>query len=104
MNVLGKGGRYAFISAGRGSPELRINASQMYRRSQTLLGVNSGTVTIQETADIMRQISKLWEEGKMTPPSQEGIEEVTLDKGVETYRETMKFGGKKYVFVFDCDE
>jgi NADPH:quinone reductase len=101
MNILGKGGRYAFISAGRGSPELHINAAQMYRRSQTLLGVNSGTVTIQETAEIMRQIGKMWEEGKMEPPFEEGLEEVTLDKGVEVYKDTLKFTGKKCVFVFD---
>jgi NADPH2:quinone reductase len=101
MNVLSKHGRYGFISAGRGSPELHINAAQMYRRSQTLLGVNSGLVTIQQTAEMMRQMGKMWEEGKMEPPSEEGLEEVTLDKGVAVYEDTMKFSGKKCVFVFD---
>jgi NADPH:quinone reductase-like Zn-dependent oxidoreductase len=101
INILGKGGRYAFVSAGRGSPELRINAAQLYQRSQTLTGVNSGTVTIQETAEILREVSKMWEEGKMEPPSKEGIKEVTLDKGVEIYEDVMKITGTKYVFVFD---
>jgi NADPH:quinone reductase len=100
LKVLSKGGRYAFISAGRGSPELRMDAARLYRLNQTLTGVNSGMVTIQETADIMRQLSRMWEEKKMEPPPEAGFDKVGLAKGVEAYQNA-KIGGKKIVFVFD---
>jgi NADPH2:quinone reductase len=100
MNVLAKGGRYAFISAGRGSPELRIDAARLYRLNQTLTGVNSTAVTNQETAEIFQRLGKMWEEKKMELPSEAWLEKVGLDKGVEVY-EKMKLGDKKNVFVFD---
>jgi len=101
IKVLAKGGRYGFVSAGRGTPELRIDASRLYRLNQTLTGANSSHMTMAENAEIMRQVAKLWVEGKMTLPTEDSLEKVKLESGVEAYHEAAKISGKKYVLVFD---
>ena len=42
IQVLGKGGRYCFPSAGKGSePELKVDARRFYRLNHSLCGINT---------------------------------------------------------------
>ena len=102
MNILAPKGRYAFVSAGKGGPATyTLDTLSLYKKDQAIGGVNSITQTPREAGDMMRRLTKLFEEGKLEGPKEEDLIQVPIEKGVEAYKETAKMGARKFVIVFE---
>ncbi|KAF7959446.1 hypothetical protein EAE96_001063 [Botrytis aclada] len=100
LAILGKSGRYVFVSGMRGGgPEVKINVMKMLAMDQSLHGVNSWSLTLPETKDIMNKVGKMFEDGEIKGPEEESLTKITLTEAVEAYREVAKFDGKKFVIA-----
>ncbi|KAF7885519.1 uncharacterized protein EAF02_004028 [Botrytis sinoallii] len=102
LAILGKSGRYVFVSGMRGGgPEVKINVMKMLALDQSLHGVNSWSLTLAETKDIMDELSKMFEDGKIKGPEEESLTKIKLADAVEAYQEVAKFDGKKFVIAVE---
>ncbi|KAF7934661.1 uncharacterized protein EAE98_002706 [Botrytis deweyae] len=102
LAILGKSGRYVFVSGMRGGgPEVKINVMKMLAMDQSLHGVNSWSLTLAETKDIMDELRKMFEDGKIKGPEEESLTKIKLADAVEAYQEVAKFDGKKFVIAVE---
>ncbi|TGO38261.1 hypothetical protein BHYA_0078g00130 [Botrytis hyacinthi] len=102
LAILGKSGRYVFVSGMRGGSEvIRINVMKMLAMDQSLHGVNSWSLTLAETKNIMAKLGKMFEDGEIKGPDEESLTKIKLTDAIEAYQEVAKFDGKKFVIAME---
>ncbi|KAF7894233.1 hypothetical protein EAF00_007747 [Botryotinia globosa] len=102
LAILGKSGRYVFVSGMRGGgPEVKINVMKMLVMDQSLHGVNSWSLTLAETKDIMAKLERMFEDGEIKGPDEESLTKIKLTDVVEAYQVVAKFDGKKFVIAME---
>lgn len=102
LAILGKSGRYVFVSGMRGGgPEVTINVMKMLAMDQSLHGVNSWSLTLAETKNILAKLGKMFEDGEIKGPDEQSLTKITLTDAVEAYQEVAKFDGKKFVIAME---
>ena len=98
LNSLGMDGRQVNITV-VGERRVSFDLLDFYRRQLTLLGVNTITLDIIASADILDVLRPAFEEGRLTPPDIARI--CSLDEAVEAYRQVENgVPGGKVVFTF----
>ncbi|KAM0125539.1 hypothetical protein ACHAPC_001330 [Botrytis cinerea] len=96
--ILGKSGRYIFVSAMRGGgPEVKVNVMKMLAMDQSLHGINSWSLTLSETKNIMDKLGKMFGDGDIKGPEEESLTKIKLTDVIDAYQEVAKFDGKKFV-------
>ena len=100
LGVLARWGRYAFVAAGKGG-DVKLNAVNLYRANQTIIGVNSLEVDVKDVAGWMSELREWFENGTLKVPTEEGVTKISIEEAVDKYQEVSKLGGKKYVIVFE---
>ncbi|TGO57601.1 hypothetical protein BOTNAR_0198g00080 [Botryotinia narcissicola] len=84
-----------------GGPEVKINVMKMIAIDQSLHGVNSWSLTLAETKDIMAKLGRMFEDGEIKGPDEESLTKIKLTDAVEAYQEIAKFNGKKFVIAME---
>ncbi len=98
LNSLGMDGRQVNITV-VGERRVSFDLFDFYRRQLTLLGVNTITLDVIASADILESLRPAFEEGRLTPP--EIARTCSLDEAVEAYRQVENgVAGGKVVFTF----
>ena len=98
LGVLGKGGRFSFISAPKaGSTELNIDMKSVYRNEIGIVGSNSLEHGLEELAQEMNDMADLFEAGHLTPPTADQLNVIAIEQGVEAYSNS----SKKHVISFE---
>ncbi|KAF5867874.1 putative alcohol dehydrogenase protein [Botrytis fragariae] len=98
--ILEKSGRYVFVSGMRGGgPEVKIDVMKMLVMDQSLHGVNSWSVTLARTKDIMDNLGEMFEDGEIKGPEEESLTKIKLTDAINAYQEVAKFDGKKFSSV-----
>ncbi|KAJ8097688.1 chaperonin 10-like protein [Lipomyces tetrasporus] len=87
LGVLAVKGRYTWIAAPKGgvSTDFTFDVFQAYRKEHELVGCNSLNYTIADMADMMRELQKWFESGKMTAKAEDELAVVGLDEAVDAY-------------------
>lgn len=73
----------------------RMPVVDFYRRSATLIGVNTAACDSVANAGVLHRLGRLFDSGLLTPPTR--IQCRTLDSAVETYREVRSSAPTKFV-------
>jgi NADPH:quinone reductase len=98
LNTLGSGGRQVNITA-VGERRVSFDLLDFYRRQITLFGVNTITLDIVASGDILDDLRDAFEKGRLTPP--EIVKTCSLENAVEAYRQVDSgAAGGKIVFTF----
>lgn len=98
LNTLGPGGRQVNITA-VGERRVSFDLLDFYRRQITLFGVNTITLDIVASGDILDDLRDAFEKGRLTPP--EIVKTCSLENAVEAYRQVDSgTAGGKIVFTF----
>ena len=99
---LGRGGRLAFIAAPRtGGTELGVDMVGFYRAEKELVGVNSLLYSVEEMAEILKELTEGFEKGELKAAKEGEYQEVKLQDGVEAYGKAGQKGAGKFVIVTD---
>ncbi|PQE16443.1 Zinc-type alcohol dehydrogenase protein [Rutstroemia sp. NJR-2017a BVV2] len=105
LEILGKGGRYIFISdMSDAVPEVKVDVGKILEMDQSISGVNSWNLDLIEVKRIMTNLTEMFEKGSIQAPLEESFTAVDLEGAVDIYPEVGKRGGKKYVITFEIEE
>jgi NADPH:quinone reductase-like Zn-dependent oxidoreductase len=98
LAILGEGGRYGFISGMRsGRPDIKLNVMRLFGMNQSLVGINSLSLNLAESGNIMGTVGSMLEDGRINPLPQEDITEVALEEATAAYQRVAEMSGKKFV-------
>ncbi|KAM3069039.1 hypothetical protein ACMFMG_004217 [Clarireedia jacksonii] len=96
LAILGRGGRYIFISDMRGDiPGVKVDVGKMLEMDQTLSGVDSWNMDLVEVKKVMTNLTELFEKGSIHAPPEDSFTTVGVEAAVEIYPEVAERGGKK---------
>lgn len=90
-------GRLVIIATPSAAP-LPFPALDFYRRSATLIGVNSLLHDLPTSAQMLDKLGQQFDSGKLAAPT--FLHECQLDEGIAVYRAIFDGDSRKHVFVF----
>ncbi len=100
VSKLGRGGRLAFIAAPKtGSTEMSFDMLDFYRKEKTLIGCNSLLHSVEEFAELMKDMTLSFENGEYQATGEGEWSHVKLEDGVEAYEKAKERGAGKFVLV-----
>jgi len=82
VESLEHGGRMSIFSAA-GGREATLNLFSFYRKELRFFGLDTADLTVQQTAQILRELSPLFETGRLHPPKV--AESYPLERALEAY-------------------
>jgi NADPH:quinone reductase-like Zn-dependent oxidoreductase len=99
---LGRGGRLAFIAAPRTGPtDLALEMTDFYRKEKALIGCNTLLYSVEEFAEMMKDMTPGFEKGDLKAAGEGQWTHVKLEDGVEVYEKAMQRGAGKFVLVME---
>lgn len=100
VKKLGRRGRLGFIAGPRsGSREVSFDMVDFYRGERSVVGVNTLLYGVEEFAEELGEVGRLFDEGKLV--GGEEWTKVKLEDAVGTYEKAGKKGAGKFVIVME---
>ena len=97
---LARGGRLAFIAAPRSGPtDMAFDMTGFYRQEKSVIGCNTLLYSVEEFAELMKDLTPSFEKGNLKPAAETEWTQVKLENGVEAYEKAKQRGAGKFVIV-----
>ena len=100
LAVLAPYGRLSYISAPRaGSTEFSFDLTSFYRKQLSILGNNSLLMSLEESAQSLKELVPLFEQGKLQVIGEEKLKKISVEEGVDAYADLSKGSRTKYMIL-----
>jgi NADPH:quinone reductase-like Zn-dependent oxidoreductase len=102
MKLLALRGRYCVLTGCKEEPsEYNLNLVDLYRKNRTICGVNSIAHQPAEMAERMQRLAEMFDTKGLEQPAEDELTLVSIENGIEAYKQAAQFTGRKHVIVFD---
>lgn len=98
-NQLNRHGRMVVIAAPEGKREVKIDLFQMYRKNQTILGINSVDCDFAQSARMLDALKPGFESGHLVPLPVDPAAIFSLEEATKAYRQVCSNSSRKRVVL-----
>jgi NADPH2:quinone reductase len=101
LKALAEGGKLIFITAPReAEPRFTFNPLDLYRKDNSIIGVNSLNRSSLEMARSMNVLRSEFEDGTSIPADTKDMTSVSIEDAVHAYQDLIQGARKKYIILF----